>query len=41
MEEPKEKTSREILKEYGFSEIVLFSMTDDECDQVLKNVIFL
>jgi len=40
MEEPKEKTSREILKDYGFSEVVLFSMSDEECDQVLKSVIF-
>lgn len=41
MEEVEEKSSRQKLKELGFSAIVLWQMSDEECDRILKSVIFI
>lgn len=36
-----EKSSREKLQAIGFSEIVLFLMTDEECDNLIQRLICL
>ncbi|MFX3631876.1 MAG: hypothetical protein ACE3L7_07325 [Candidatus Pristimantibacillus sp.] len=41
MDKKQESTSREKLKAYGFSKVVLATMTDEECDQMIKTVMFI